>query len=295
MLVPMSTGVLRNARLPSKVTARGSGQAIGPAENWQTARLTTSYASCPKCDQAPLPENQAFPAKCPRCGVILARYREREAARRDQADDSGTAVRQSDDSDSAITVRSLLLGTSSGVDAVPLSARAGLLVLIAWWGIRLISLSIVDGKINTSFLHGPLLVFHEAGHVIFRPFGEFLMTLGGTLGQLLMPAILSAALLLRNRDPFGSSIGLWFVGVSLLDVAPYIYDALHPKLMLLTGTTGEDGPHDWIYILDAVGLRNHAQGLGTLVHALGAATIIIALVWGATVLWRQYRALPKLR
>jgi hypothetical protein len=201
----------------------------------------------------------------------------------------------SDEADSAITVRSLLLGTPSEVDTLGLSARAGLLVLIAWWGVRLISLSIDDGEINSSFLHGPLLVFHEAGHVIFRPFGEFVMTLGGTLGQLLVPAILSAALLLKNRDPFGSSIGLWFVGVSLLDVAPYIYDALHPKLMLLTGTTGEDGPHDWIYILDATGRRNQAQGLGTVVHALGAATIMIALVWGATVLWKQYSAPPRLR
>jgi hypothetical protein len=202
---------------------------------------------------------------------------------------------QSEESDSAITIRNLLLGTSSEVDAVGLSARAGFLVLLAWWGIRLISLSIDDGEINSSFLHSPLLVFHEAGHVIFRPFGEFVMTLGGTLGQLLVPAILSAALLLKNRDPFGSSIGLWFVGVSILDVAPYIYDALHPKLVLLTGTTGEDGPHDWIYILDAFGLRNQAQGLGTFVHALGAATIMIALVWGTIVLWKQYNAPPRLR
>ena len=179
--------------------------------------------------------------------------------------------------------------------ALGLPVRAGLLVLIAWWGIRLMSLGIDEGEINSSFLHGPLLVFHEAGHVIFRPFGEFVMTLGGTLGQLLVPAILSAALLLKNRDPFGASIGLWFVGVSLLDVAPYVYDALHPKLMLLTGTTGEDGPHDWIYILDAIGLRNQAQGLGTLVHVLGAVTITIALVWGTIVLWTQYSRPPRLR
>src|SRR5262249_2787460 len=108
---------------------------------------------------------------------------------------------------------------------------------------------------------------HEAGHVIFRPFGEFVITLGGTLGQLLVPAVLSAALLLKNRDPFGSSIGLWFMGVSLLDISPYVFAALNPKLVLLTGTPGEDGPHDWIYILEAVGLRNQAQLLGTLVHA----------------------------
>lgn len=277
---------------------REGRQDIGSVENSWNAHSRPSYASCPKCDQTPLPENQEFPAACPHCGLILARYREREAARREQAsgpDVPETSAGQSDESDSAITVRNLLLGTPSEVDALGLWARAGLLVLIAWWGIRLISLSIDDAETNSSFLHGPLLVFHEAGHVIFRPFGEFVMTLGGTLGQLLVPAILSAALLLKNRDPLGSSIGLWFVGVSLLDVAPYIYDASHPKLVLLTGTTGEDGPHDWIYIFDAVGLRNQAQGLGTLVHELGAATIVVALAWGAIVLWKQYSARARPR
>lgn len=217
------------------------------------------------------------------------------ASKTDRIARSGMADGQSEESDSAITVRNLLLGTSSEADALSLSARAVFLVFLARWGIRLISLSIDDGEINSSFLHGPLLVFHEAGHVIFRPFGEFVMMLGGTLGQLLVPAILSAALLLKNRDPFGSSIGLWLMGVSLLDVAPYIYDAFHPKLVLLTGTTGEDGPHDWIYIFDAIGLRNQAQALGTLVHAMGAATIMIALVWGAVVLWNNYSTLPRNR
>jgi hypothetical protein len=198
------------------------------------------------------------------------------------------------ESDSTGSLRDLLLGTSSEADALALSARAGLLALFAWWGMRLISMGIDEGEINSSFVHGPLLIFHEAGHVIFRPFGEFTMMLGGTLGQLLVPTILSAALLLKNRDPFGGSIGLWFLGVSFLDVAPYVYDALHPKLMLLTGTTGEDGPHDWIYILDAIGLRNQAQALGSLVHMLGAATIMIALAWGAAVLWKQYRAAANL-
>ena len=207
---------------------------------------------------------------------------------------SGKEAAQPEEPDS-ISVRGLLFGASSEVDGLALLGRTGMLVLIAWWSIRLISLRIDDGEINSSFLHGPLLVFHEAGHVIFRPFGEFVMTLGGTLGQLLVPAILSGGLLLKNRDPFGSSIGLWFLGVSFLDVAPYIYDALHPKLMLLSGTTGEDGPHDWIYILDVIRLRNHAQSLGTLVHAFGTATIVAALLWGAMVLWRQYDARARSR
>lgn len=51
-------------------------------------------------------------------------------------------------------------------------------------------------KWGASFIHRPLLVFHEAGHVIFMPLGDWLTVLGGTLGQLLMPAIMAGALVL---------------------------------------------------------------------------------------------------
>ena len=142
---------------------------------------------------------------------------------------------------------------------------------------------------GSSFLHGPLLVFHEAGHVILRVFGEWMGVLGGTLGQLLVPAVLCVALLVRIRDPFGAAIGLWFVGISLLDVAPYMYDALHPQLMLLTGTTGEDGPHDWIDLFSSLGWRPSAQAIGTATHRLGALVVLLALAWAASVLVLQKR------
>jgi hypothetical protein len=114
------------------------------------------------------------------------------------------------------------------------------------------------------------------------------MVLGGTLGQLLMPLVLAGALLLKNRDPFGASVGLWLVGVSLLDVAPYMYDALHPQLMLLSGATGEEGGHDWIYLFTSMGLLPRAQAIGAAVHKLGALLVLASLAWGAAVLWRQH-------
>ena len=96
------------------------------------------------------------------------------------------------------------------------------------------------------------------------------MFLGGTLGQLLMPLLLAGALLRKNRDPFSAAIGMWFFGVSLLDVSPYLYDALSPQLMLLPGRTGEEGGHDWIYLLNSLGLMAKAHMLGGLTHTLGA-------------------------
>ncbi len=235
---------------------------------------------CPKCGHAPLPADPSFPAECPACGVILARAgapapsREREQA-------VVTARAESDEDES------WLWHVPAQVDASAFKLRLALLAFFALWGLRLGWADYRDGELASSFIHAPLLVFHEAGHVIFRPFGEWVTVLGGTLGQLLMPAILCGALLVKNRDPFGASIGLWLFGVSLLDIAPYMYDAWEPRLTLLGGGTGNDSFHDWIYLFDSVNQLHHARGIGAFTHALGVAVVLLALAWGAGVLRLQ--------
>lgn len=89
---------------------------------------------------------------------------------------------------------------------------------------------------------------------------------------------------MKSHNPFGGAIGLWFVGVSLLDIAPYMYDALHPELMLISGATGKEGSHDWIYLFSSLGLLQKAQFIGGLIHKLGALTVILALGWGSLML-----------
>ncbi|MEP6791701.1 MAG: hypothetical protein ABI907_10040, partial [Ramlibacter sp.] len=145
-----------------------------------------------------------------------------------------------------------------------------------------------DGEMGSAFLHRPLLIFHEAGHVVFAFLGHWMSVAGGTLGQLLMPLILGLALLRTNRDPFGAALGLWLFGVSLLDVAPYMYDALHPQLMLLSGATGEEGGHDWIYLFSSLGWLQRSQLIGNLTHKLGALVISVSMLWAAWVLLRQH-------
>ena len=196
---------------------------------------------------------------------------------RDEPDDSQTSNRAA-----------LLTYVPERVDSLRFWARVALLAFFAVWGLALIRLNYRTGEMATAFIHGPLLVFHEAGHVIFRPLGEWFTVLGGTLGQLMMPIILAVALLRKSRDPFGAAIGLWFLGVSVMDVAPYVYDALHPQLMLLSGTTGEEGGHDWIYLLSSTGLLRRAHVLGGLTHALGALVVLVSLGWAAWLLRQQY-------
>ncbi len=235
---------------------------------------------CPKCGHTPLPEDQALPAACPACGVILAKVGQALPVRTRPA---STLV---DEEPSAWRER-LLPPAKQPFDPLAFWPRVAMLSAFALWGLVLIAQDYRTGEIGASFIHRPLLVFHEAGHVIFRLLGEWMMVLGGTLGQLIMPCILGGALLIKNRDPFGASIGLWFLGVSLLDVAPYMFDALQPQLMLLSGTTGEEGGHDWIFLFNSLGLLPQSQWIGAITHKLGALVTGLALVWGARVLWLQ--------
>ena len=183
---------------------------------------------------------------------------------------------------------SLLLTVPESIS--PARFYAGLLgfAFFLLWGGSIALLDYRSGEINQSFLHGPLLIFHEAGHVIFRLFGEFATVLGGTLSQLLMPLVMLVALLRKNRDTLGASLALWLLGISLLDVAPYVYDAFAPQLVLLNGASGEEGGHDWIYILRELGMLQHARMLGGVVYMLGIVTLIIAAIWAATLLRKQW-------
>ncbi|ABQ26637.1 hypothetical protein [Geotalea uraniireducens] len=62
-------------------------------------------------------------------------------------------------------------------------AKACLAVLLAIYGF-ICARSFEDG----SFLDRVDLIVHEAGHLLFGYFGEFIMVIGGTVGQLLVPA-----------------------------------------------------------------------------------------------------------
>lgn len=122
----------------------------------------------------------------------------------------------------------LCFDTPQESDALIRWLRSALFVAVAVWGIVLAAADYRTGVLGGSFIHGPLLVFHEAGHFVFRLFGEWVMVLGGTLGQLVMPAVMLVALLCKTCDPFGAAVAFWLFGVSLLDIAPYVYDGPYP-------------------------------------------------------------------
>lgn len=164
--------------------------------------------------------------------------------------------------------------------------RAAALMLLAVWGWQLAAMDYRDAEINGSFMHNIVLPIHEAGHIFFIPLGEFMTILGGSLFQVALPLGIGAAFLLRQRDAFGAAVCLWWGGAAVVDLAPYIWDALNPQMLLLGGHTGEDGPHDWIYLLGKFGALKRAHAWGVAAHHLGTLMMLAGVAWGGWWLWR---------
>lgn len=188
-------------------------------------------------------------------------------------------------------LKDLVLG--DGRDGSPWSVAGRLVVLVglAVWGWTFMSASVASNAVGESFMHNINLPFHEAGHVIFSPFGRFMQVLGGTLGQILIPCLCVGAFLLKNHDPFGASVGLWWLGQNFMDIAPYINDARALDLMLLGGVTGKDvdGYHDWQNILGTLGWLEYDHALAQASRWFGACLMVLALAWGGTVLFLQFK------
>jgi len=171
-----------------------------------------------------------------------------------------------------------------------LVARSLLFLLLFIWGSMLMLASVESNAAGESILHLVNLPFHEAGHLFFRPFGQFMASLGGTLGQLLMPLICLVVLLAKTRDPFGASVALWWLGENFLDIAPYINDARAGQLPLLGGNFGHSAPygfHDWEFILNESGLLHADTWIAGLSHFTGSLIMLLALGWAAILLYGQ--------
>ena len=173
-----------------------------------------------------------------------------------------------------------------------LAAKALLLMGLAVWGATFIFASIESNYVAGSFMHLVNLPFHEAGHIIFSPLGSLIQALGGTLGQLLMPAVCAAVLLLRTRDPFGAAATQWWLGQSFMDIAPYINDARALNLVLLGGVTGKDVAdyHDWEFILRKLGMLTWDHALANLAKLTGTVLMLAAIGWAAVHLWMHFKA-----
>lgn len=246
---------------------------------------------CPKCgfDQ---PDKGA---ECVKCGIVFAKY----AFKQDQRIRTGSiaahpeppVAAEMEESTAASFLKELLLYVKPEIDVFAFAGRALIFFILIVWGLKFIFSSIQSNYAGESFLHLINLPFHEAGHLIFSPFGRFIGASGGSLMQLLVPLICLLTFLIKTRDTFAASVALWWLGESLIDLAPYINDARDLKLILLGGVTGRDVAdyHDWEFILRNLGMLKCDHFLAHAAHILGAILMITTFIWGGFLLYKQFR------
>jgi hypothetical protein len=144
------------------------------------------------------------------------------------------------------------------------------------------------GDTDYASLFGAIdLGIHEAGHLLFSAFGQFLSVAGGTLTQLAAP-IISALLFVRQPDYFACAFCGGWLSMNLYNVATYMADARELDLPLVNVGGGE-AAHDWNYLLSTLGLLDWDTRLAALVRVLAFLVMWSSIAAGAWMLWRMAR------
>jgi hypothetical protein len=143
-------------------------------------------------------------------------------------------------------------------------------VLLCWLAAHFGELTLLDN------VH---LITHEAGHLLFGWLGETLGLWGGTILQLLVPALLACAFIARHELP-GAVFSILAFFHSLTGVATYMIDALRQELPLVTvGAAADEAQHDWVRIFSQLGVLSRAVQVGTTVRVIAWCGMLATLLW----------------
>ncbi len=130
-----------------------------------------------------------------------------------------------------------------------------------------------------SFLDNVDLPIHEFGHLLFRILGEFIGIAGGSIFQVIFPAVFVGYFVWQRSFYSAAIVSLW-VGQSILNVWVYAADAVVMQLVLTSGSTGAEGSfHDWNYMLTHFGLLGSTKTVAGIIRFVGTSTIIISSVF----------------
>jgi len=244
------------------------------------------YRECPKCGFKN--SRDQHDESCPQCGLIFDKWLKNKY----KSKTVSTHERELSQVSSFIkSLKQQLLYIPENFSKPRFYLNTVIYLIFFLWGWSFILADHYSAELNNSYMHNINLVFHEAGHVIFRLFGYFMTILGGSLMQLLMPLIIIFSLLIKNRDTFGASIGLWWLAQSMMDLVAYIDDAQRQEMWLLGGVQGKDMPgiHDWSNILSQLGLLHNAHAIAVTVSWFSILLMLLAFVWGAVLLRKMKR------
>lgn len=127
------------------------------------------------------------------------------------------------------------------------------------------------------------LPIHEGGHLFFSYFGDTLHLWGGTIFQLLVPALLAGYFATRQQIP-GTAFCVFAFFHSLNGVATYMSDAIARALPLVTvGAVADESDHDWYNIFMQLGILPHALQIGSATRFVAWCGMLATVAWFA---WR---------
>ncbi|MBI5807599.1 MAG: hypothetical protein HZA74_04285 [Ignavibacteriales bacterium] len=126
---------------------------------------------------------------------------------------------------------------------------------------------------NFLFIDYLNLLIHEGGHGVFKIFGGFIYTLGGTLMQIIIPSMFVVYYFLTKKK-FLTQIFLIWLGENFFNISVYASDARSKKLPLLGGNKVY---HDWNYLLSKTGLLEYDLLIGKIFIALGLICFLVVL------------------
>lgn len=237
---------------------------------------------CPKCSLEQIDQN----TECIKCGIVFEKYRKYQTAiaGSEAADQNSYSIWE--------WVTNTLFYVKPNDSPLIFSSRILFFLVMVIWGLKFILTPLETNYTGQSIWHLINLPFHEAGHIFFRPLGRFMASLGGSLGQILMPLICLSTFLLKTRDAFAASFALWWTGENFMDLAPYIDDARSLSMPLLGGNTGKTSPygfHDWEFILKETGLIRYDHTLANFSYKFGIFLMIVSFLWSGYILLKHYQ------
>ncbi len=120
---------------------------------------------------------------------------------------------------------------------------------------------------------------HELGHLLWAILGEWMGVAGGSLTQLLLPALTGVYFARVRHDRFAVAVcGVW-LAISLANLAAYIGDARAESLDLVSFNP-DGGVHDWNYLLHTMGLLRQDREIAGFARFLGWMVLALCALLG---------------
>ncbi len=160
----------------------------------------------------------------------------------------------------------------------PISRSAGIVWLICY---LLFLIYALTDRTEFLFIDYVNLIIHEGGHFFFSWFGNTIMILGGTLGELLVPLLCGIYFFWQREVPATAFCSFWFFE-NFLYIGVYMADARAEALPLVGS-----GEHDWATLFGQWGLLLQDQKIGAATRSLGWLGMLATMLWLAWRIWKS--------